>query len=251
MLLKLKDSIIYGPVNSRRLGRSLGINLLPGNRKICSFNCSYCQYGWTKHFSPQAWLDELPPPVAVEQALTEALASLPEPPAFLTFSGNGEATLHPAFPEMVEVVQTVRDRHCPSARTAILSNSSEVHRPEIRSALSRLDLRIMKLDAGSPAQLAAYNQPAPDVRLPDLLAGLAGLPSLIIQTLFSGGPGGNSSPPAVESWLEAVGRLKPQRVQLYSLDRDWPGRDLQPASPAFMEAVAGRLRQAGIPACTY
>lgn len=195
MLLELQQTIIYGPVRSRRLGRSLGINVLPARRKVCSFNCVYCQYGWEESVGrADIEASTFPAVEEIERAVKAALAGIDPPPAYVTFSGNGEASLHPDFTDLVERITHLRDRLAPAAQTAILSNSSTASDPEVRQALSRLDVRIMKLDVGCPQDLTAYNRPAATVELETILDGLTSLKDVTIQTLFSTGPMGNCHP---------------------------------------------------------
>jgi wyosine [tRNA(Phe)-imidazoG37] synthetase (radical SAM superfamily) len=251
MLLELKPDITYGPVNSRRLGRSLGINLLPSRRKVCTFDCVYCQYGWTRCFDIDTADYRLPEPEEVVAAVTEAISSLAEPPAWLTFSGNGEPTLHPRFAEMVDALLELRDRLVPQARTAILSNSSEVGNTDVRAALARLDARIMKLDAGDEATFRSYNRPAHRVRYEQVLDGLARLEDVTLQTLIASGPDGNDAPAHLEQWLERVTVLSPIDVQIYTLDRPVPATGLSSTAPEVLARLAEQLRGRGVPATVY
>ena len=192
MLLSPKNTIIYGPVNSRRLGRSLGVNILPAGQKTCSFNCVYCQYGWTdfrRMHNRQAlsW----PSAKEVYKAIEEALVHQPVPPAYITFSGNGEPSLHPCFPEIVESVNSARDQFAPEAQTAILSNSTLILDQDIQKSLAKLDQRIMKFDCGNPETFVTYNQPLGGIELKDLAAGLKNMKDITIQALFSAGDSGN------------------------------------------------------------
>ena len=132
MLLELQRKIIYGPVNSRRLGRSLGINILPRSQKICSFNCLYCQYGLNDRKNSKNNKVIFPDQNEVLLAVENALKHLDPPPAYLTFSGNGEPTLHPEFPDIVDRIQWLKKKQCPESKTAILSNSSTVTTPKIK-----------------------------------------------------------------------------------------------------------------------
>jgi wyosine [tRNA(Phe)-imidazoG37] synthetase (radical SAM superfamily) len=264
MLLELKPGIIYGPVNSRRLGASLGINLFPGPAKICTFDCVYCQYGWTKVKEIGAGRrGSLPDAAAVARALEDALPSLGSSPAYLTFSGNGEPTLHPDFPEMVEAVISVRDRRAPAARTAILSNSSRVMKDGLRPALTRLDARIMKLDCGTEDTFRRYSGPAAGLTLEAVtrgLADLAGLVPVTIQSLWTGGAGGNLPDPSegaaarseeLRAWVERLVRIKPAFVQVYSLDRDTPARDLKQLGRAELSCIVDLAKSAGINASVF
>lgn len=248
-LLALKEGPVYGPVHSRRLGRSLGINPLGGGAKTCSFDCGYCQYG---HERTTLAAPRLLPSVAeIREAVAGALARLPEPPAFLTFSGNGEPTLHPDFPALVTMLLELRDRHAPSARTAVLSNSSRVSVPEIHTALARLDVRIMKLDCGTEATFRRYNRPAPGLTLDTVVDALSNLGDVTVQALFTGGPGGNADPAEISAWLDGLDRIRPEAVQVYSLDRGWPDPALEPLPLPRLEAIAAAAIRRGHPAGAY
>ena len=249
MTIPLKAGMLYGPVNSRRLGKSLGINLLPPDRKACTFDCLYCQYGWTPRNG--AAQEFFPDPEAVRKALEEFFPTLSEPPAYLTFSGNGEPTLHPRFPEIVEAVIGIRDRLAPSTRTAVLSNSTTVHIARVRDALRRLDVRIMKLDAGTEAEFGEYNRPVNGLFLKDIIEGLMDLGQVTIQALWTGGPSGNFSQGEVEAWVARLKRIRPVAVQIYTLARGWPEPGLQPLERECLEDIRARLEAEGIPARAY
>jgi wyosine [tRNA(Phe)-imidazoG37] synthetase (radical SAM superfamily) len=246
MLLEPKASIIYGPVNSRRLGRSLGINILPAKKKACPFDCVYCQYGWTDCFAstvPPTLI--LPDRDAVKQALEEALSRMKEPPAYITFSGNGEPTLHPDFDGMVNVLNAIRDRLAPSAKSAVLSNSALVSEAPIRQSLAKLDVRIMKLDCGSPQVFQSYNQPCPGIDLEKITRGLVELKDVIIQALFSSGETGNLDTENIDEWIERLKRINPPAVQLYTLDRDFPDKKLKAATKEDLFQIKERVEKAG------
>lgn len=249
MLLRPQSGIIYGPVRSRRLGRSLGVNILPAGRKVCDFDCRYCQYGWTdRAFLKAMTVADYPAVPEVLDAVAATLRTLPEPPHYITFSGNGEPTLHPRFGEIVDGVKEARDRFAPGARTAILSNSSRVALPVIREALGRLDVRIMKLDAGSEACFRRYNRPVDGLTLETVVEGLKALPDVTLQTLFTGGLEGNLGDAEIEAWLGRVASIRPRRAQLYTLDREAPDRDLLPATAEQLEEVRARVAALGIEA---
>ncbi len=252
MLLSPQQTLVYGPVRSRRLGRSLGINLLPLGRKACTFDCVYCQYGFA---TPVPGLPEagggVPTPDEVVSAVAQALAAAAEPPEWLTFSGNGEPTLHPAFPEIVDRIVALRDRAAPRARTAILSNSARVDREATRRALSRLDARIMKLDAGTEAGLRRFNRPAASLTLASIVEALSRLGGVTIQTLFAGGPSGNLAAAEVAAWTEAVLRIRPVAVQLYTLDREAPDAGLERAPRRALEDIRTALLERGVAATVY
>jgi len=249
MLLQPKAGIIYGPVPSRRLGFSLGINVLPTKRKFCTFDCAYCQYGWTERTPTDG--DPFPTVPEVLAAVEEGLRAPAVPPVYLTFSGNGEPTTHPEFPSIVQGVRALRDRLLPSAKLAILSNSTCVGSANVREALGLLDVRIMKLDAGTESVFQRYCRPLITVTLDDIVAGLADLRDVTLQALFTGGPGGNAAPEHVTAWIERVVAIAPAAVQLYTLDRDWPSRELSPLTPDTLDAIAAALRRANCPATVY
>ncbi len=249
MTIPPQRGITYGPVRSRRLGRSLGINLLPPGRKVCNFDCRYCQYGWTD----PALLEglgaaDLPPAGQVLDAVAAALEELAEPPAWITVSGNGEATLHPEFGAIVEGVRGLRDRLAPAARTAILSNASRAGDPGVRAALARLDARIMKLDSGTEAGFRRYNGPLGGLTLDEVVAGLRALADVTLQTLLTTGPDGNLAPRELDAWLACVAAVRPRLVQLYTLDRGAPSDRIAPATPAELESVRGRVAALGVAA---
>ena len=252
MLLQPQGGITYGPVRSRRLGSSLGINLLPAGRKLCNFDCLYCQYGWTDpSLAAVTAAAEFPQVDRVLEAVAARLHDLPETPRFLTFSGNGEPTLHPRFGDLVDGVAALRDRLAPAARTAILSNSSRVGIPEVRDALARLDVRIMKLDAGSETGFERYNRPAGGLGIDEICEGLSALPDTTLQALFTAGPAGNLAEEEIEAWLGRVASIRPRAVQIYSLDRGVPCDRIAPAAREQLEEIHSRLAALGVAADVY
>jgi wyosine [tRNA(Phe)-imidazoG37] synthetase (radical SAM superfamily) len=252
MLLRPQRGILYGPVRSRRLGFSLGINLLPAEGKLCNFDCVYCQYGWSD-MTLLGRLGELafPPVERVLAALEAELPGCDPSPAYLTFSGHGEPTLHPRFGEIVEGVVAIRDRVLPGARTAILSNSTRAAEPAVRDALRRLEVRIMKLDAGAGDLLGRYNRPAGGVTLAGIVAGLRELGGVTLQSLFTGGPGGNADPHGVEEWLGQVTRIAPLAVQIYTLSRGYPSERIAPLGRERLEEIRERAAAAGMAAQVF
>lgn len=252
MLLDLKSEIIYGPVSSRRLGRSLGVNVLPPRGKVCTFDCLYCQYGrsGTINVGDAAEYD-FPGVDKILASLEQALKTLDPPPRYITFSGNGEATVHPDFKELVEGVGEVRDRLSPTSKTAILSNSTTVNNPAMRRTLGTLDVRIMKLDAGTEEMLTHYNRPPPGITLKETVEGLAALEDVTIQSLFTGGPEGNSSPEHVSAWVDRVKTIAPVFVQVYTLDRASPTRSLLPLDKGELLHIKTLLEKESISSGVY
>lgn len=256
MILELKKGLTYGPVRSRRLGASLGINLFPGSAKRCSFDCVYCQYGWTP--GTVARLDRaadgLPTPDDVERAVLGAVEGLAGPPAYLTFSGNGEPTLHPDFPEMVERVNGIRRRLGPATRTAALSNSARVTDPATREALARLDVRIMKLDCGTEEMFRRTNRPVPGLTLAAVVDGLRELAErapVTIQSLFAGGAAGNLDEAEGRAWIDRLVTIRPAAVQLYTLARGTPSTELVAAPEPELHRLAKAARIQGVPVTVF
>jgi wyosine [tRNA(Phe)-imidazoG37] synthetase (radical SAM superfamily) len=239
-ILPLQQEIIYGPVNSRRLGRSLGINLLPVNYKLCSFDCIYCHYGPTQEkvlFSDGNQFPEVEIILeAVEKALNKNLDF-----SYLTFSGNGEPTLHPDFAILVSEIHRLCRRLRPDVKMAILSNSSTVHLSCIREALALFDAPIMKLDVGDPQTFSAINRPVASVELTNIIQGLKELPALIIQSAMVEGLISNVWGPAHEYWLSVIDEIKPDQVQLYSTDRPVPENGVERVSPVMLQRLAREL----------
>jgi wyosine [tRNA(Phe)-imidazoG37] synthetase (radical SAM superfamily) len=250
-MLPLKSDIIYGPVNSRRLGRSLGINLLPTHYKLCSFDCIYCHYGNTqvKTLCPDA--SDFPGVGEVLQAVAQALQSHPDVD-YVTFSGNGEATLHPQFPQIAARVGELRDKLRPEVKLTILSNSSTVHYPHIREALAGFEAPIMKLDAGDRKTLAGLNRPARAVHLDSIVEGLKGVPGLIVQSVLVEGRVSNVRGEAYRAWLAALAEIGPTRVQIYSTDRPVPDVGVERVPPATLQRIAADVEdRAGLRVDAY
>ena len=182
----LFDKIVFGPVRSRRLGVSLGINLLPATRKVCNFNCIYCECGWTSNINIKK--EPLPKRKEVYEALELKLTSMKQKhqhPDVITYAGNGEPTLHPEFSGIIDDSISLRDRYFPDAKIAVLSNSTNITKPEIRKALMKVDSNILKLDSAFDLTVKIHNQPRVNVKVDELIEDLKGFNSqLIIQTLF-------------------------------------------------------------------
>ena len=253
-VLELQPGMIYGPIKSRRLGSSLGINLLPTTFKLCSFNCIYCHYGWTKEHSiePKDHLAFLPSVQDVKEALEKWLKNNYTRIDYITFSGNGEPTLHPQFLEIVESVKTVRDRYVPHVKLAILSNSSTLGIPSVRSALGKLDLRIMKLDCGTEECFDQINRPCQKVRFEDIVENLRTLDDFILQTIFLEGEVNNVSDSEIEKWIQKISYLKPKLVQIYTCDRPQARKGLSKVSKEKMGQIATKAQEkTGIPVSVF
>ena len=242
-------SPIFGPVHSRRLGISLGINLLPADGKCCSFDCIYCECGLNAERHPRL---PLPTREEVSQALERQLLKMHDEnlhPDVLTFAGNGEPTLNPKFPEIVEDVIRLRDRLCPEAKISVLSNSTQIHRPEVRQALLRTDNPIMKLDTVQADYIRLVDRPQGHYDVERIIDHLAEMsPKVIIQTMFMKGPEAtdNTEEAYVGPWLEALQRIRPRQVMVYTLDRETPVQGLEKASPQRLDEIADRVRAIGL-----
>jgi len=253
-VLNLQTGIIYGPVDSRRLGRSLGLNLSPTAYKVCSFNCVYCHYGWTKHLTSDlsSYIKDLPTPRAVEEALERSLKSLDPPPQYITFSGNGEPTLHPDFEEIVDRVVAVRDRLGVEAKVAALSNSTGLASPAVLRGLARLDVPIMKLDAGTDEVLERINRPAADVTVDAVVDGLKELSDITMQSMFVEGTVSNTGDEDVAAWIDRVEVVAPREIQVYSLENAPAMSTLKGVPAVKLEEIVRRVKdRTGIKAEIY
>ncbi|MEO0096565.1 MAG: radical SAM protein [candidate division WOR-3 bacterium] len=216
MPISLKNNIIYGPVNSKRLGRSLGINILSTMEKICSFNCIYCQYGITKNRKGSFISVE-----EVEEALYNFFAN-PVRIDYLTFSGNGEPTLHPEFEKIVKKVKNIRDKYAPAVPIALLSNSSNINSLPYET-LKMIDIKIFKLDSGNEELFLKINRPVGNISLKEIVHGLKKVSQkfpITIQTIFiSFGDENNYDKEALKDYLLRIKEIKPAFIQIYSCDR--------------------------------
>lgn len=240
MAIPLQQHIVYGPVRSRRLGRSLGINVLPIGLKVCNMNCAYCQYGHGGGRRRGTGRAEWPSAAAICAAVAARLrraARDNETLDRLTLAGHGEPTLHPEFEEIVDRLIDVRDSLAPALRLAILSNSTTAAFPAVRRALSRVDERYMKLDAGDAITYAHIN--GLGTSLATVVDALRDLPHVVVQAMFvSDGAGriDNTTEGALREWLGAIDQIQPSRVHVYTIAR-------APALPSLRGVPARRLRE--------
>jgi wyosine [tRNA(Phe)-imidazoG37] synthetase (radical SAM superfamily) len=243
--LTLQKNVIYGPVDSRRLGRSLGINLSPLDYKICSFNCVYCHYSWNKYLKRdlEGHKDDLPSIARVAEDLEKKLKEMETPPDYITFSGNGEPTLHPDFERVVDAVSDIRNRRSPGSRLAILSNSTALDDESVLRGLGRLDVRIMKLDAGNDKVLRRINRPAEGITVDGIVRGLKRLNNVTLQSVFVDGEVSNTGDEDVESWLDRVEEVRPVSMQVYSLENAPAMSTLVGVPMERLEEIARRVRE--------
>ncbi len=254
----LWESIAFGPIHSRRLGSSLGINLMPTDEKICTFNCLYCECGWTLEKNLNARspypLDEVL--AAIEHKLSDCCKN-GTPVDSITFSGNGEPTLYPYFDKVIENLLALRDKYYPQAVISCLSNATQLLRPEVCSALKKIENPILKLDAGSQKMLDIVNSPIVPVDIEavtDQLCSFNG--KLVIQTLFFSGekdgiPFNNAEGEEFERWYDRILKIKPERLMIYSLDRETPALNLHKFDKDFLNTIVEKLKSDGFDAVAY
>ena len=243
--LKLQEGVIYGPIKSRRLGRSLGINLLPTTYKLCSFNCIYCQYGWTEATTDDAleYVDDLPTTDSLEEAL-ESWLKLGQNIDYITFSGNGEPCLHPQFDQMVQVASRLRNKYIPQAKLAVLSNSTCLGKNNVINGLKQLDVRIMKLDSGSEDTFQKVNHPHRNTKYEEIVENLKNLDDVIIQSLLVNGEISNIENQKIEKWIERIDYIKPREVQIYSIDRPSADQTLKLVGKEKLKEIARKAQEA-------
>ena len=266
-------SPIFGPVHSRRLGISLGINLLPADGKVCSFNCIYCECGFNEDHRPT-----LPMPTREEVAgkLEERLKQMVaenQLPDVLTFAGNGEPTCHPHFAEIISDTIRLRNQYCPKAKVSVLSNATMIHSQAVHDALMQVDNNILKLDTVDPQYINKVDRPNGVYDVDRIIEGMKAFQGhVIIQTMFMGSQEtgdrsqetgyrrqetgdrrqetvDNTGEEFVTPWLEAVKEIKPQQVMIYTIDRETPAQGLLKATHEQLDAIRDRVIAAGIP-CT-
>ena len=251
----LFDEIIFGPVKSRRLGVSLGINLLPTKRKICNFNCIYCECGWTRDI--EKGLGHLPKREEVFEALDLKLADMKssdQKPDVITYAGNGEPTLHPDFPGIIDDSIILRNKYFPGARIAVLSNSTTITDERVRASLLKVDMNILKLDSAFDSTVYIHNQPSSKINVKELINNLAGFNGkLIIQTLFLRGTYkgrviNNTTPVELDAWLKAIKKIRPSEVMIYTISRDTPpeGGELNKVPAKELREIASMVEKLGI-----
>lgn len=243
----LREKLVFGPIFSRRLGSSLGINLLPENGKLCNFDCVYCECGWNRDGREDT---RLPQPAELRSELERVLADCLEKGVRLdsiTFSGDGEPTLNPHFPEMIDITLELRDKYFPDSVVSVLSNATLISRPGVREALMRVDNPILKLDAGIDSLALKMNQPSGHYSVRETVEAMKSFNgNFVLQTMFLKGPGINSlAADNLEAWRNIVRELRPREVMMYTLDRPAPAEGLEKVPVESMEEAATPLIQEG------
>jgi len=244
---------VFGPVMSRRLGVSLGINLLPVDYKYCTFNCIYCECGWT-HDKPEN-SEGLPGRAEVKRLLEEKLISLQKEgraPDAITFAGNGEPSIHPEFSDIIDDTIGLRDAYFPEAKITVLSNASMLNRDKVFNALLKVDNNIQKLDAGTEQMFQLINKPAGKLTLEKVVEYLTQFNGkLIVQTLFlKGGNNGttidNTTDKEVNAWLLLLLKVRPEYVMIYPVDRETPDQNIEKISFDILNGIAEKVNETGI-----
>ncbi|MBI4818639.1 MAG: radical SAM protein [Deltaproteobacteria bacterium] len=248
---RITSAVVYGPTTSRRYGITLGVNILPPGRKLCDFNCIYCQLGFSRYDGEGFDADPSrfggPTPERVGAALDEA--EVPPRLDGIVLCGNGEPTLHPHFPEVVEALRAARSRRFPGVPLILLTNGAEAWRRRWRLALRSLDEVSVKLDAGTCELFHRVNLPVRSTCVEHQVRTVKRLDGCVIQSCFMTGKVDNSGPDAVEAWIRTVLRAMPKRVDVYTVDRPPPSRKIYPVAPERLLEIAEQLTErTGIPA---
>ena len=243
----LREETVFGPIHSRRLGSSLGINLLPVNGKICSFDCIYCECGWNRDGKDDK---RLPSAAEVRSALQDKLSALMLEGVridSITFSGDGEPTLNPEFPRIIDDTLRLRDVFYPDAKVSVLSNATRVHVPEVFEALRKVDNPIMKIDAPTDELVRLIDNPAPGYSLARTLEALRRFEGdFVLQTMFLRSPDFDSSSPEVlDGWKAIVRDLRPRKIMVYTIDRPTPMQGLEKFSVELMRSLVSDLIEEG------
>lgn len=243
----LREETVFGPIYSRRLGSSLGINLLPEKGKICNFDCIYCECGWNRDGLGDR---KIPSAAEVREALEAKLAQCAADSVAIdsiTFSGDGEPTLNPEFPQIIDDTLTLRDRYYPLTKVSVLSNATRAHIPAVFAALRKVDNPIMKIDAPTDALVARINRPAPGYSLARVVEALKGFNGdFVLQTMFlRSGDFDTSSPEVLDGWMKIVRELRPREIMVYTIARPTPEQGLQKFTPEQMRSLVSPLIDEG------
>ncbi len=249
----LYKSPIFGPIHSRRLGISLGINLLPSDGKCCSFDCIYCECGFNKD---SVGHEKFPTPQQVHDALESQLKYMQKngpKPDVLTFAGNGEPTMHPHFLEIVRDVISLRNYYFPEAKVSVLSNATQILRKEVFEALKLVDNNILKLDTVSDDYIRLLDRPVNrSYEVSEIVNGMALFKGhCIIQTMFLNGKFNdtdvsNISDSYIIPWLNTIRKIQPSEVMIYTIDRETPAHELKKATHEQLDGIARKVEGIGI-----
>ena len=241
------DDIAFGPIYSRRLGSSLGVNLLPSKGKLCNFDCIYCECGWNKDGAQDRRFPTYEEVAAELEQKIATCAAEGIPVDSITFSGNGEPTMHPDFPAVIDLILSLRDRYYPAAKVSVLSNATLVGRPEVAQALMKVDNPILKIDASSDELVQMINKPVGHYRLSEVVESLMQFKGrFILQTMFLKSPDfDTAAPEALEAWMNIVRQLSPREIMVYTIDRETPDKSLAKYTVEEMTAFVKPLLDEG------
>jgi len=248
----LFDEIIFGPVKSRRLGVSLGVNLLPLDYKYCNFDCIYCECGRTfkDNFKGKQFHDRKEVKLKLEGILSK-MKQENNPPDVITFAGNGEPTIHPNFDKIIDDTIELRNKYFPKARIAVLSNATLLHKKSVFDALNKIDDNILKLDSASDETIKLLNNPPANFTVEKIVENLKSFNgNLIIQTMFIAGTFKgksieNTSGSEITAWIKLLKEIKPKKVMIYTIERDTPSKGLQKVSPEKLHNISDKVKQEG------
>lgn len=240
----MREELVFGPIRSRRLGSSLGINVLPSGGKICNFDCIYCECGWNKDGLADR---RLPSAEELRSALSSTLESCTTPIDSITFSGDGEPTLNPEFPRMVDIVLSLRDKYAPQAVVSVLSNATCLHDDAVFAALRKVDNPILKLDAPTDALVRHINRPVGHYSVAEVVEGMKRFErDFILQTMFLRSPDfDSSSQDVLRPWMDIVRQVRPREIMVYSIDRETPMKGLGKFTVPEMAALVKPLSDEG------
>jgi wyosine [tRNA(Phe)-imidazoG37] synthetase (radical SAM superfamily) len=249
----LFNEIVFGPVRSRRLGVSLGINLLPVDKKYCNFDCIYCECGWSGLSKVKS--SDLPSREATFNALQERLKGMSlsgKIPDVITFAGNGEPTMHPEFEDIMKDTVMLRDHYCPSARIAVLCNSTLIHKSSVANGLSMADQSILKLDTVFSDTYNILNKPAHGIELKSIISNLAGMGGdIILQTMFIRGEYlgrkiDNTTPEEIDGLTGAYKKINPGLIMIYTFQRDTAAEGLEKISLKQLKEIGKKIEAEGL-----
>ena len=248
----LYPHIVYGPVRSRRLGLSLGVNLLPLQAKLCTFDCIYCECGWNSENSGSRRFNSREEVAAALEGALVAMATEGALPDVITFAGNGEPTMHPDFEGVIADTIALRDKYAPKAKISVLSNATQLHRPDVVRALLSVDNNIQKIDSLDESVAQLINKPNCHYSVANVVEQLKAFEGkVIVQTMFlrgeyDGKVVDNTTEEQISAWLSAVKAIAPESVMVYSIARDTPCKTLQKVEREELEKIAERVRALGI-----
>jgi wyosine [tRNA(Phe)-imidazoG37] synthetase (radical SAM superfamily) len=249
----LFNDVIFGPVVSRRLGISLGVNLLPLSSKLCNFNCIYCECGWNSHDNVGARFNSREDVRRLLSAKLREMAAEGLCPDVITFAGNGEPTMHPDFEQVIDDTLALRDEICPSAEVSVLSNATLIGRESVRRALSKVDNNILKLDSAFDDTVRLINGPQGAYNVAATVENIKSFGgNEVVQTMFlrgeyNGQTVDNTTEREIEAWLALIAEINPRQVMIYTVDRDTPAKDLHKVPVDELHKIAARVEALGVP----